>query len=327
MTYHRYHVFLQAVAIAISGLSCSVICSAQSYPTKLVRLIVPFPAASGADVVTRFFTPKLAEATSQQFVIDNRAGAAGNIGADAVAKSAPDGYTLLVAPASLASGQAMSKNLPFDLARDFDPVVFLASAPFMLVVPTTLPTTSVKDLIALAKAKPDELNYGSSGTGGASHLSAELFKSMAGISMVHVPYKGATPAIPDLISGRISMMITGIADILPQVRSGKLRALGVASAKRSLVAPELPTIAESGLPGYEAGSWFALLAPANTPRPIVAQLNALVTKIGQNSDVRDLLRNQGAEPQAYTPEQLGAFIKGEISKWASVISAIGIRVE
>ncbi|MSQ74117.1 MAG: tripartite tricarboxylate transporter substrate binding protein [Betaproteobacteria bacterium] len=321
-------VFYFVPAVILAGLSGGArISCAQPYPAKSVRVIVPFPASSGADVVFRIFTPRLTEVTGQPFVAENRAGAAGNIGAEAVARAIPDGYTLLVAPASLASSQSMVKNLPFDLLRDFEPIAFLASLPFMLVVHPALPVQSLKELIALAKSRPGEINYGSSGTGGASHLSGELFKSMSAINVIHVPYKGGIAAMPDLIGGRISMMITGIADVLPHVRAGQLRALGVASVKRSQVAPDLPTIAESGLPGYEAGSWFALLAPANTPRIVISQMNGVVNKIGQSADVRDSLRNQGAEPQVYTPEQLGAFIKNEIARWGALVAATGIRAE
>ncbi len=320
-------IFVTFAVILVELCLVSSVSIAQSYPVKTVRVIVPFPVNSGADVVFRIYTPKLAEVTGQPFVIENRAGAAGNIGAEVVARALPDGYTLLVAPASLASSQAMIKNLPFDLSRDFEPMAFLASLPFMLVVHPGLQANSVKELIALARTRPGEINYGSSGTGGASHLSGELFKSMAGINVTHVPYKGGIAAMPDLIGGRISMMITGIADVLPHVRAGQLRALGVASVKRSQVAPDLPTIAESGLAGYEAGSWFALLAPSNTPRTIISQIHGVVTKLGQITDVRDALRNQGAEPQAYTPDQLAVFIRNEISKWGALVAATGIRAE
>lgn len=300
---------------------------AQTYPAKPVRIIVPFPPTAGADTTIRLFTPKLAEALAQQFIVDNRAGAAGNIGAEAAARAAPDGYTLLVAPASLASSQSLYKNLTFDLARDFEPIAMLASAPFVLAVHPSVPAKSVKELIALAKARPGQLNFASTGIGGTNHLAGELFKSMAGIDIVHVPYKGTATAIPDLIGGQVSMMFTATLSALPHVKTGLLRALGISSLKRSLAAPELPTIAESGLPGYESMTWFALLAPSGTSREIVTRLNAIVTKIGQTPEIRDRLLSQGAEPLGGTPAQLGAFIKSEITKWGKVVAASGARAE
>ncbi len=314
---------LKALPLLPAALMLPASTCAQTYPVRTVRIIVPFPPTAGADTTIRLFAPKLAEALAQQFIVDNRAGAAGNIGAEVAARAAPDGYTLLVAPASLASSQSLYKSLPFDLARDFEPIAMLASAPFVLAVHPSVPAKSVKELIALAKARPGQLNFASTGFGGTNHLSGELFKSMAGIDIVHVPYKGTSTAVPDLIGGQVSMMFTATLSSLPHVKTGLLRALGITSSKRSLAAPELPTIAEAGLPGYESMTWFALLAPTGTSREIVTRLNAIITKIGQTPEIRDRLLSQGAEPLGGTPEQLGAFIRSEITKWGKVVAASG----
>ena len=283
---------------------------AQTYPVKTVRIVVPFPAGAGADTTTRLFTPKLTEALAQQFIVDNRAGAAGNIGAEAVARATADGYTLLT-----------------DLARDFEPAAMLASAPFVLAVHPSVPAKSVQELIAFAKSRPGQLNFASTGIGGVNHLAAELFKHMAGIDIVHVPYKGTATAIPDLIGGQVSMMFTSTLSSLPHVKAGRLRALAITSAKRSLAAPELPTVAESGLGGYESSTWFALLAPAGTPREIVTRLNATIVAIGHTPEIRGRLVAQGAEPLGGTPEQVAAFIRSEIEKWGKAVAISGARAE
>ena len=299
---------------------------AQPYPSRAVRIVVPFPAGAGGDFVTRLFSPRLGEAFGQQFIVDNRSGAAGNIGAEAVARAAPDGYTLLTVSVSLAIGQSIYTNLNYDLARDFEPVALLASTPYLLAVHPSLPVKSVRELIALAKARPGQLTFGSSGIGSGTHLAAEMLKMQAQVDLLHVPYKGTAPAITDLIGGQISMMFA--TQLLPQVKAGRVRALAITSAKRSLVAPELSTVAESGLPGYETGTWFGLLAPAGTSRDIVTRLNAAVTKIGQTPEVGgQLMARSSAEPMSGTPEQVGAYVKSEITKWKKVITASGTRVE
>ena len=300
---------------------------AQNYPEKAVRIVVPFPSGAGADIVTRLFTPNLAAALGQQFIVDNRAGAGGNIGAEAVARTAPDGYTLLTAPASVAIGQSMYKNLRFDLARDFEPVALLASAPFVLVVHSALPVRNVKDLIALAKARPGQLTFASSGNGSSPHLTTEMFKMQAGVDMAHIPYKGTAFAVTDLIAGQVSLTFGNTLSVLPHVASGRLRALGITSAKRSAAVPGLPTLAETGLPGFESSTWFALLAPAGTPREIVTRLNAAVRTIGQTQEIRERIKEQGAELMDGTPEQAGAHVRAEIAKWAKVVAASGARVE
>ncbi len=300
---------------------------AQNYPEKAVRIVVPFPSGAGADIVTRLFTPNLAAALGQQFIVDNRAGAGGNIGDEAVALTAPDGYTLFTAPASVAIGQSMYKNLRFDLARDFEPVALLASAPFVLVVHSALPVRNVKDLIALAKARPGQLTFASSGNGSSPHLTTEMFKMQAGVDMAHIPYKGTAFAVTDLIAGQVSLTFGNTLSVLPHVASGRLRALGITSAKRSAAVPGLPTLAETGLPGFESSTWFALLAPAGTPREIVTRLNAAVRTIGQTQEIRERIKEQGAELMDGTPEQAGAHVRAEIAKWAKVVAASGARVE
>lgn len=314
------------LALGVAVWACCALMSwADSYPSKPVRVIVPFPPGSGVDILARSFTPKFAETTGQQFIVDNRGGAAGNIGAGAAAKAPSDGYTLLIAPASLVSSQAMYKDLPFDLARDFDAIAFLATSPMILLVNPNVPAKSPKELIALAKSKPGQLNYGSSGVGGSGHLSVELFRRMAGIELVHVPYKGNATAFADLLGGHLSIMFTGIVSSLSLVKAGQLRALGVGSAKRSQIYPDLPTISESGLTGYESTTWFAMLAPSRTPRNVITQLHGVATKIGQGKAMRERLLSEGAEPQSTTPEQLQAFIRTEIAKWKKVVTAAGIK--
>ncbi|MBI3935384.1 MAG: tripartite tricarboxylate transporter substrate binding protein [Betaproteobacteria bacterium] len=302
-----------------------VVC-AQVYPAKAVRIVVPFPAGAGGDFVTRLFTPRLTEVLGQQFIVDNRSGAAGNIGAEIAARAAPDGYTLLTVSASLAIGQSLYKNLRFDLARDFEPIALFASTPYVLAVHPSVPAKNVAELVALAKARPGQLTFGSSGNGGGTHLAAEMLKMQAHVDLLHVPYKGTAPAIADLIGGQISMMFA--SQLLPQVKAGRLRGLAITSARRSPAAPELPTVAESGVPGYEAGTWFGLIAPAGIPREIVTRLNATITRIEQTPEIRDrLMAQSSAEPLGGTPEQVGAYIRSEIAKWRKVITAAGLRVE
>ena len=301
--------------------------NAQSYPAKPVRVIVPFPPGAGADITTRLFAPRLSEALGQAVVVENRGGAAGNIGAEVVARAAPDGYTLLTAPASIAIGQTLYKKLPFDLLRDFQSVSMLASVPFVLVVHPSLPVRSVKDLIALAKARPGQLNYASTGNGSSPHLTAEMLKMQARIDAVHVPYKGTPLAVTDLLTGQVSFMFANALSMLPHVNSGRLRALGVTSAKRNAATPQLPTMTESGLPGFESGTWFAVLAPAGTPREVVVRLSAEIGKLTQHPDTREKLAAQGAEALTMTPGETAAYIRSEVAKWGKVVEASGAKVE
>ena len=313
--------------LVFTGLALALIpAHAQSYPARPVRVIVPFPPGAGADITTRLFAPRLSEALGQAVVVENRAGAAGNIGAEVVARAAPDGYTLLTAPASIAISQTLYKKLSFDLLRDFQAVSMLASVPFVLVVHPSLPVHNVKDLIALAKARPGQLNYASTGNGSSPHLTAEMLKMQARIDAVHVPYKGTPLAVTDLLTGQVSFMFANALSMLPHVNSGRLRALGVTSSKHNAATPQLPTLAESGLPGFESGTWYAVLTPAGTPREAVARLSAEIGKLTQHPDTREKLAAQGAEALTMTPGETAGYIRSEVAKWGKVVEASGARV-
>ena len=299
---------------------------AQTYPAKAVRIIVPFPPGSGADITTRLVAPKLTEALGQQFIVENRAGAAGNIGAEAAARAPADGYTLLTAPASTAISQTLYPKLNYDLVKDFEPVALMAGVPFMLVVHPSLPVRNVKDLVALAKSKPGQLTYGSTGNGSSPHLTTEMLKLQTGIDIVHVPYKGTPPAVTDLLSGNITFMFANSLSVLPHVQTHRLRALAVSSARRQQSTPNLPTVAES-YPGFESGTWFALLAPAGTPKEVVGRLNSTVAKVVQMPDVREKIIAQGGEPLSASPQQVAAYIRSEVAKWGKVVRASGAKVE
>ena len=300
---------------------------AQSYPSKPIRFIVPWPPGGGADVLSRIVSPKLGEALGQQVVIDNRGGAAGNIGAEMAAKSPPDGYTIVFAYAGThAINPSIYSKLPFK-ESDFTPIIWTAEVPQVLVVHPSLPVKTVKELIALAKAKPDQLSYGSSGSGAMNHLTGALFTMMTKTKITHVPYKGGGPAAIALLSGEISMIFGEPATVVQQIKAGKVRALAVTSAKRALALPELPTIAESGVPGYEVTSWNAILAPAGTPKEIIARLNTELNKIIAAPEMKQRLVENGFEPVGGTPEKAGEKIHSEIQKWAPVVKAAGIKVD
>ena len=325
------HRFLIAALVVVAT---SV--SAQPYPSKPIRLVVPFPAAGTTDILARDVGQRLTETLGQPVVIDNRPGAAGNVGSDVVAKSAPDGYTLLMCTVSShAINPGLYSKLPYDHIKDFAPVILVARVPNVLEVNPGVPVYTVADLIKLAKEKPGEINFASSGSGTSIHLSGELFKTMTGVNMVHVPYKGSAPAITDLIGGQVQVMFDNLPSSLQQIKAGKLRAIAVTSAQRSPALPDLPTIAESGLPGFEATSWFGVLAPAGTPPAIINRLNAEINKWLQSPDGKEKLLAQGAliEPRGESvtaggsPEQFAAFIRSETDKWAKVIKASGARVD
>ncbi|OGA53151.1 MAG: hypothetical protein A3F74_11980 [Betaproteobacteria bacterium RIFCSPLOWO2_12_FULL_62_58] len=300
----------------------------QAYPTKPIRMICPFPPGGTTDVVARLVAQKLTEAWGQQVVVDNRPGAGGIIGTEIVAKAAPDGYTVLLGSITThAVNPALYKKLNFDPVKDFAPVSLVVSSPQLLAVHPSVAAKSVKELIALAKAKPGQLNYASAGTGTSPHLTFELFKSMAGIDVVHVPYKGTGPAITDLIGGQVQMMITGVVALMPHIKSGKLRGLGVTSAKRVAALPDLPTIAESGIPGFDVSSWFGVFLPGGTPKPIVAKMNAEIRKILEVPEVRQRLISQGADPASNTPEEFAAYVKAEMAKWGKVARDTGTRAD
>jgi tripartite-type tricarboxylate transporter receptor subunit TctC len=290
-------------------------------------VIVTFPPGAGSDISTRLVTAKLSEQLGRQFVIDNRAGAAGNIGVELVAHAAPDGYTLLAVTASAAISQSAYSKAPFDLVKDFEPVALIASAPFILALHPSLPAKSLQELIALAKSRPGQLSYATPGTGSSPHLAGELFKMEMGIDILHVPYKGTVPAVADVIGGNVSMALANTLVALPQVKTGRLRGIAITSAKRSALVPELPTFAESGVRDFAAGTWYGLLAPARTQRDIVTRLNRAVVQIVQLPDVREKLAAQGAEPLTGTPEQAGEFIRSEIVRWRKVVKAAGIRLD
>jgi tripartite-type tricarboxylate transporter receptor subunit TctC len=302
--------------------------NAQDYPSKPIRLVVPFTPGGSTDILARVIGMKLTEAWGRQVVIDNRPGAGGNIGVDLVAKSPADGYTLVMGHiGTFGVNPTLYPKLPYDPIKDFQPITLVALVPNMLSVNPALPAKSVKELIALAKAKPGTINFGSGGNGSAAHLAGEYFKLMSKTEITHIPYRGTSPAVTDLIAGQIQMIITGVPPTLNFVKTGKLRALAVATSKRLPLLPDLPTISEAGVPGYEATQWYGVLAPAGTPKPIVAKLNAEMAKAIKGPDVREKLAADAAEPVGNSPEEFGAFIKKEIARWAPVIKASGARPE
>jgi tripartite-type tricarboxylate transporter receptor subunit TctC len=299
---------------------------AQSYAARAIRLVVPYAPGGGADNVARVIAQKLSEALGQQVVIDNRGGAGGIIGADIVAKSAPDGYTLLHDASAHAVNPSLHK-LPFDTLKDFAPVGMVVINPNFIVVHPSLPARTVRDLIALAKAHPRQITYGSAGIASAGHLAGELFNYMAGTEMIHVPYKGGGPAIADLMGGHLQVLLPNIANAMPHVKTGKVIGIAVTSAKRSRSAPEFPTVTESGLPGYEIYEWNAVFAPAATPLAIVTKLNAELRKVISTPDVQERFFQMGAEAAPGSPEHLDDYVRSEITKWGKVVKAMGIKVE
>ncbi len=315
--------FIGAGGVLAAGLPAF----AQPYPNHPVRLIVPYAPGGGSDTTSRIMAKPLAELFGQQIVIDNRPGAGTIIGAELAAKSPPDGYTLFSGiTGTMAINPSIYAKLPYDPVRDFAPIAMIATGPNVLVVHPSVPAKNVNELIALAKKNPGQLTYASSGTGGAPHLAGELFKYMAGIDMVHVPYKGAAPATLDVLSGNVQVMFGGLAPVVPQVKAGKLRALAVAGAKRSQALPDVPSLAET-LKGYDGSTWFAIFAPAGTPNDIINKVSADLATVMSRKDVSDQLLVQGYEPWIMGPKELGPFVSQEIAKWAKVIKAAGIKGE
>jgi tripartite-type tricarboxylate transporter receptor subunit TctC len=305
-----------------------LLATGQSYPSRPIRLVVPFPAAGTTDLLARAMAQKLSEALGQQVVVDNHPGAGGNIGADLVAKSAPDGYTLLMGTVGThAINVSLYARMPYDAVKDFVPIVLVAGVPNVLVVNPALPVKTVADLIKLAKDQPGVINFASSGNGTSIHLSGELFKSPTGVQMTHVPYKGSAPALTDLIGGQVQVMFDNLPSALPQIKAGKLRAIAVTSIKRAPALPDLPTIAESGVPGFEASSWFGILAPAGTPREIVLRLNREANKALQGAEMKEKLLAQGAEAVGNSPEFFVDYIRSETVKWAKVVKDSGAKVD
>jgi len=319
---------IQLVCLLAAPLMLSGAVQAQAYPVKPVRIVTPTGAGGSLDGMARTLAQKLTEIWGQQVIVDNRPGGGGIIGAGAVAKAAPDGYTLLAASnGNLATTQALYKNVPYDPVRDFAPIALVAFNPYVLVQHPSLPVKSIRDLIRLAKTQPDQINASSSGNGSTPHLALELLKSMAGIRMVHIPFKTSSGALTSVVSGETSLMFTGLISGLPFVTSGRLHALAVASDKRLQVLPKVPTIAEDGVPGYEASNWVGVLAPSGTPSAVIGSVHKEILKILQMPDVREGFRRQALEAGGGTPEQFGAFIKSEIAKWTKVVRESGAKLD
>ncbi len=301
---------------------------AQSYPSKPIRLIIPFPPGGSTDILGRSLAQKLSEAWGQQVLVDNRGGAGGTIGADLAAKAPADGYTLLMGHiGTLAVNVSLYPKLSYDPVRDFAPVSMVALVPNVLVVHPALPVKNVTELIAYAKANPGKLNYSSGGNGSAAHLAVEYFKLQTKTEIVHVPYKGTGPSVTDLIAGQVSMTMTGAPAVMPHVQSGRIRALGVSSPQRIPALAQIPTVAESGVPGFDATQWYGVVAPVGTPKDIVARLNAEIRKIMQSKEMLERLNTEGAISAAGTPEQFDAYIKSEIARWGAVVKAAGMKAD
>ena len=313
-------------AAIMSGAVATAASGAERYPSKAVRLIVPFAAGGNVDIVTRVIARKLTEGLGRQVVVDNRGGAGGVLGTELAARALPDGYTLLMVTASHVTNPGL-RRLPYDTEKDFAAITIVADVSIILVAHPSLPVRTVPELIALAKAKPGQLNFGSGGNGTTAHLAAELLKSAAAVNLVHIPYKGIGLALVDLLGGQIPLMFSAMPAVMPHVRQGKLRAFGIAAAQRSPVLPDVPTIRETGIPGVEANVDFALLAPAGTPREIIARLNSEVVKALSMPEIKERLMGEGAVPVGNSPEEAARFIAGEITRWGRITKAIGIRID
>ena len=314
---------------ACCGCACALLppsLYAQAYPQKPIRLIVPFPPGGGNDIMARTIGQKLTESTGQAVVIDNRGGAGGNIGAETAARAVADGYTLFLGGVgSHGTNPGLQAKLPYDPIKDFAPITMIAAAPLLVVVHPSLPVKTIGELIQYAKTRPGQINFASSGTGSIAHLAPEMLNSMAKISLTHIPYKGTAPALVDLLGGQVQVMMNSAVSMLPLVRNGKLRGIATTGARRLTTLPEMPTVAESGVTGYEAASWYGILAPAQTPRPVIDTLNREIVAIMRRPELRERLIADGAEPVGNTPEEFAAYIKRELPRWAAVIKAAGIR--
>jgi len=315
---------IYAVAACVS---LSAAAADDNYPTRPVRLLVPFAPGGGADALSRIITPKMHDALGQAWVVDNRGGAAGNIAAETVAKAAPDGYTALMGFNTVLTVNPSLYKLTYSVTRDLQPVTLLATAQYILVIHPSVAATSLKDFIALAKQKPGSLNYASAGVGSPLHLAAELFKKRAGIDMAHLAYKGGGPAAVAVLAGEAQVLFASVASSVPQIKAGKLKALATTGAKRSKVAPDLPTIAESGFPGFEVSSWYALLVPAKTPAAIVNKIRGAAIKAVELPDVQEAMSRQGLDVETSTPQKLAARMSAETAVWAGVIKDAGIKAE
>jgi len=318
---------LRIVAIAALALAASLACAADEYPARAVRVIVPFAPGGGTDVVGRILAQQLTLRLGQSFVIENRPAGSGIVGADLVAKAQGDGYTLLFAFSSLSSSAKLISHLPYDPTTDFAPVALATTSPLVMFLHPSVPATNLREFIAYAKANPGKLNYGSSGPGSSPHLATELLMSMAGIQMTHIPYKGIAPAITAQLANEVQMSLTPIAVGMPHARAGKLRALAQAGLKRSVAIPEVPTIDESGLPGFEVIGWWGMLAPAKTPRPVVLLLNREVRAALDVPEVKKSLVDQGMDPAGGSPEEFGALIRADMDKWGDVGKRLGVKLD
>ena len=312
---------LLTFALATLGLQ------AQEFPSKPVRLIVPSAAGGSTDTITRILAQKLATTLGQPFIVENKAGAGGNIGTDLVAKSKADGYTLLIAAGSTAVNATLYTRLPFDTLKDFDAVALICTVTGILVTNPTVGAANVSDLISLARAQPGKINFASAGSGTVTHLSGEMFKSLATVELTHVPYKGSGPALVDLLGGQVQVMFANMPGTIQHVKSGRLHLLAVTGEKRSTSLPDVPTIAEAGLPGYRSGSWFGVIAPAGTPKNVIAKLNAEIVRALAAPEIAEHLRAEGAEAGTLTAEQFGAFFKADIERWAPLVRASGAKVD
>ena len=325
----------QITTALIAALAClganaaSAASPADTYPNRPVRVVVPFPAGGTTDIFARHIGDRLARALGQNFVIDNRGGAGGNIGSDAVAKAEPDGYTLLVGTVGThAINSSLYARMPYDPLKDFAPVAFLAGVPNILEVnPKNVKAKTVQEFITEAKSTPKRLNFASSGNGTSIHLSGEMFKQMTGVDIVHVPYRGSGPAVSDLVAGQVDLMFDNLPSSIEHVRAGSLRGIAVTSAKRTSALPDVPTIAESGVPGFEASSWFAIFAPAKTPKEIVDKINAEVRKAVQDPELQKRFADIGGEIRTYSPDDLRDFVKSELEKWAKVVKESGAKID
>ena len=317
-----------ALGLLVGALAWLPNAGAQEYPTKPIRLVITYPPGGNTDLVGRALALKLGEFMGQQVVVDNRGGAGGVLGSMITAQSAPDGYTIMLGTsAGMVINPLLSRKLTYDPVRDFAPVSMVVIVPQLLVINPQLPVKNVRELIAFAKAKPGYLNAGSSGVGTPNHFGTELLKWLAGVDIVHVPYKGGAPALTDLLGGQIQMAFSSVPAVLPHIKAGRLVALGVGSAKRSPALPNIPTIAEAGVPGYEYTTWYGVFAPAKTPRTLIARLNAEIVKAMETPDIKDRFTALGGDPDPGTPEELRAYMANESAKWAKIIKAANIRIE
>ena len=314
------------IALAVSLILAATGALAQAFPSKPIRIVVPFAPGGTSDILARALGPKVTEAWGQPVVVENKTGANGNVGAEFVVRSAPDGYTMLLSDVgAIAINPSVYPNMPFDPVKDFAPVIMVSYSPHVLAVHPSVPATNMKELVAYAKANPGKLNFANSGTGGAPHLAGVDFAQRTGIQWAYIPYKGGSQAVADVVAGQANVLFNGMLATYPSVKSGRLRGIAMTGAQRAPSAPELPTLIESGLPGFVTGSYQGLLAPANTPRETIAKLNAEFKRILNLPDIKEMLAKQGTEVRADTPEQLGAFIAGEKTRWAKVVKEAGIK--